>query len=156
MKCRDLATGPPGKSPKIHLYTVLFHPGGFICFIFLLWPLPLLLLLETFLRYLVTLSCLFWLKKIEHLKVVRVLWERGFLGRWSGWAGFLRTAPLQACLSVFSAVQVRFSPERNLLVSCLNPCLLFLKHQPSEQTLKVLSSLCFCFLKCLNRFHFYN
>ena len=78
-----------------------------------------LLLLETFLRYLVTLSCLFWLKKIEHLKVVRVLWERGFLGRWSGWASFLRTAPLQACLSVFSAVQVRFSPERNLLVSCL-------------------------------------
>ena len=31
MECRELATGPPGKSPKIPLYTVLFHPDGFIC-----------------------------------------------------------------------------------------------------------------------------
>ena len=31
MDCRDLATGPPGKSPKIPLYIILFHPDGFIC-----------------------------------------------------------------------------------------------------------------------------
>ena len=31
MACRDLATGPPGKSPKIPLYIILFHPDGFIC-----------------------------------------------------------------------------------------------------------------------------